>query len=628
MQLYKGYILTKNKESIEPIKGRRKFKTLEEVQCESEYAGVIGNDTVLVDIDDGEQSEVLMNIVEELQLNCRVIQTTRGRHFLFKNSNIKKNGNHLKLACGLIADIKIGNNQYEVLKFNGVERFIEWDVEEGVDYQEIPKWLYPVKTNVDLLNMEEGDGRNPTLFSYILTLNKYGFSKDEARECISIANKYVLKEALSDNELDTIMRDDAFPSVTFFDENKFLHNNFAEFLKNNEHIKRINGQLHVYQDGIYIEGSRQIESAMIKHIPTMTARQRVEVLKYLDIICPVNEHRSDANLIAFKNGIYDISTKELKEFSPDIIITNKIPWDYKQGAYSELADKTLNKLACNDEKIRALLEECIGYIFFQKNELSKAFILLGDKSNGKSTFLTMLKTLLGTSNYSALGLEELDERFSVATLSGVLANIGDDISDEFLKGRSIAIFKKLVSGNHVKAEIKNDPSIFFMEFTGKLIFSANEMPKMKDKTGAVLRRLVPIPFMKTFSKDDPDYDPYIIYKLKSREAMEYLICLGLVGIDRVLLNNDFTLPAAVEKQLKEIEVTNNPILSFIEQKELCEIVNQPTKDVYRLYKLFCIEEGFMEMTQSTFSKEINRRLGLTVKRVRVKGQLIGIYVKS
>lgn len=628
MDLYKGYVLTKDKQCIEKIKGRRKFKTLEEVQNEPEYAGIIGNDTILVDIDNEEQSEILMDIVDDLQLDCKVIQTTRGRHFLFKNNGITKNGTHLNLACGLEADIKIGNNQYEVLKFNGVERFVEWDVEEGVEYQEIPKWLFPVKSNMDFLNMDEGEGRNSALFSYILALNKAGFSKDETRFCIDLINKYILKEPLSEEEIESITRDDAFPEVTFFEENKFLHNNFAIFLKNNNHIKRINGQLHVYDDGVYVEGSRHIESAMIKHIPTMTTRQRTEVLKYLDIICPTNDKVADANYIAFRNGIYDLATDTLRPFSPDIVITNKIPHDYNPSAYSDLLDKTLNKIACGDKQIRMLLEECIGYLFYRRNEMSKSFILTGKGANGKSTFLDLIKNILGGRNYSALDLNQLDERFAIATMGGMLANIGDDISDDFLQGSAIANFKKVVSGNHVKGEIKGDPHIFFMKLFVKLIFSANDIPKMKDKTGAALRRLVIIPFNATFTVNDADYDPFITYKLKDEMVMEYGCLLGVVGLKRVLANNDFTKSDKVQKELEEYEVSNNPIISFIQEKELHEIENQATKDVYRQYKIFCLENGFVEMTLANFSKELNKRLGLIVARRRIKGKLTGIYVKG
>jgi len=628
MDLYKGYVLTKDKKCIEKIKGRRKFKTLDEVKDEPEYAGIIGNDTILIDIDNKEQSEILMDIVDDLQLDCKVIQTTRGRHFLFKNNGVTKNGTHLNLACGLEADIKIGNNQYEVLKYDGVERFVEWDVEEGVDYQEVPKWLFPIKANVDFLDMSEGEGRNNALFSYILALNKAGFSKDEARFCIELINKYVLQEPLSDEEIETITRDDAFPDVAFFDESKFLHNNFAQFIKNNNHIKRINGQLHVYDDGVYVEGSRQIEAAMIKHIPTLTSRQRTEALKYLDIICAGSEKVADANYIAFKNGIYDLATDKLLPFDPSIVITNKIPHNYNPNAYSELLNRTLNKIACNDKQIRMLLEECIGYLFYRRNEMSKSFILTGKGSNGKSTFLNLIKDVLGTRNYSALDLNQLDERFSVATMGGVLANIGDDISDEFLQGTAIANFKKVVSGNQVKAEIKGDPNIFFLKVYAKQIYSANDIPKMKDKTGAVLRRLVIIPFNANFSEMDDDFDPFITYKLKDEAVMEYAINIAIEGLKRVLKHNAFTKSDKVQKELDEYEVSNNPIILFLQEHELSDIENQASRDVYRMYKMFCVENGFVEMTLANFSKELNKRLGLIVVRRRIKGKLTGIYVRG
>ena len=433
---------------------------------------------------------------------------------------------------------------------------------------------------------------------------------------------------MSADELETIFRDEAFPKEVFYDGKTFLHNQFASFLQNEHHIKRINGQLHVYKDGHYINGARIIEGDMVKHLPMLKAQQRTEVLKYLDIICPDNVQTADANLIAFNNCIYDISTGERREFSPDIVITNRIPWDYDENAYSELADKTLDKLACSDPTIRALLEECIGYCFYRRNELSKSFILTGEKSNGKSTFLDIVKNVLGVENVSALDLSELDERFSVATMSGKLANIGDDISDEFLQGRVVATFKKIVSGNEVKAEIKNDPNIFFMKPTVKLLFSANDIPRMKDKTGAVLRRLVIVPFNARFSKDDPDYDPYITWKLRDETVMKYIIRIGIEGLRRVLENNAFTESVKVKQELEDYELQNNPILLFLKERPIEEIQNQATKEVHRAYRIFCVENGFTEMTLANFSKELNRRCGLVVKRVRIDGKLTGIYMKG
>ena len=616
--LYKGYIETKGKQPCEKLKNRTKWKTLEEVKNLNGYAGVLADDTIFIDIDDAEQAEILMNIVEEYQLNCRVYCTSRGKHFVFKNHSISRNRTHVQLAVGLTADIKVGSRlSYEVIKVNGEERFCEWDIEEGEQYQEIPKWLFPVKASADFLDMDAGDGRNQALFNYILTLTANDFTVDETRECIRILNKFVLKEPLPDDELETILRDEAFQKPVFFMGSTFLFDKFATYMKNTAHIVKINNQLHIYKDGVYENGYKEIETEMIHYIPNLKKTQRREVLDYMELITEERQ-MSEANLIAFENGVYDMVTGELKPFSSDMVITNKIPWNYNPDAYSELADKTLDKLACNDQNIRLLLEECIGYCFYRRNELGKAFILTGDKSNGKSTFLDCMKAMLGEQNISALDLKELGDRFSTAMMFGKLANIGDDIGDDFLQGSQVSIFKKVVTGNRIKAERKGQDPFEFNPFI-KLLFSANDIPRMKDKTGAVLRRLVIIPFNATFSKESDDYDPYIKYKLIEQDCMEYFIRVGVEGLQRVIINQGFTQSEKVQNQLNEYEEENNPIIAFIADCGVDAIENEPTNEVYKRYQVFCAENSMQPMSNIVFSKQINKRLGFTVVQKKLNG---------
>lgn len=618
--LYRGYVATRNKKCIEAFKDRDDFKTLEEVQNLSEYAGILAENTILIDIDDAEQSEILMDIVEEFQLNCKVIQTSRGKHFLFKNTELHSCRTHARLAIGLQADIKVGfKATYEVLKVDGAERFVEWDIEQNEQYELIPEWLFPIKSKVDFLNMDAGEGRNQELFNYILTLQSDGMGVEEIRKTIRIINRFVLKEPLSDEELEVIIRDEAFQKPVFFNKNTFLFDKFAAYIVNSCHIVKINGQLHIYNNGIYQNGYREIETIMIQHIPNLKKTQRREVIEYMELIARTVKP-ADANYIAFKNGIYDVAHDEMIEPTPDIVITNRIEWNYNPDSYEELGDSTLNKLACGDSEIRALLEECIGYCMYRRNELGKAFILTGDKSNGKSTFLDVVKCILGEENISALDLKELGDRFSTAMLFGKLANIGDDIGDDFLQGSEVAIFKKVVTGDRIKAERKGQDPFEFNPYV-KLLFSANDIPRMKDKTGAVLRRLVIIPFNATFSKDDPDYRPFIKYDLIKEESIEYFINLGIQGLKRILINCDFTKSDKVQMQIDGYEEENNPIVAFLAECDIeMEIINEPTNDVYKRYTVFCAENSMTPMSNIVFSKQLCKRLHLVVKQRKINGK--------
>lgn len=623
---FRGYVETKNKKCIEKFKNRKDFKNYEQVERLPEFAGMLADGAILIDIDDYEQSEIMMNMVEEQQLICRVYETTRGKHFLFKNRDVTTCKTHTKLACGLTADIKLGSrNSYTILKYDGKERQIIYDKLDDEEYQVLPKWMTPVRTPIDFQHLESGDGRNQALFNYILTLQSNDFSVEEARDCIRLINKYVMPDPLDESEIETILRDEAFEKPVFFNGSTFLFDKFARYMINTHHIIKINEQLHLYRDGVYVGSKEDIEAEMIKHISNLSQARRREVMSYIDITVRENTHMADASYIAFKNGVYKIDTDELLDFSPDIVLTNKIPFDYNPDAYSEIVDKTLDKISVNDENVRKLLEESIGYTFYRRNELRKAFILIGDKSNGKSTYLDMIRTMLGLDNICSLDLKELGDRFKTAEMVGKLAIIGDDIGDEFIANP--AIFKKVVSGDRLNVE-KKGANPFEFENYAKPFFSANNIPRIKDKSGAVISRLIIVPFDAKLSTDDPDFDPFIKYKLRQPECMEYMILLGIKALKGVLASAKFTTSEKVQKELADYEENNNPILLFFNEYTSEDFENEPTKEIYKKYNEFCLANSFQPMSHIEFSKQIKKKYGLEIVNKTIKGSKYRVFVKK
>jgi putative DNA primase/helicase len=619
-QVFKGYAVGDGKRPTMKVSGD--LLTWDEVKVYKSFGAVLNKDFVDISFDSDELSEKFWKMAEKNNWNCLILENPSNGHihsyWRDPEKLLGKDGADKKLSCGLIADIH-SKGTYIPLKVDGVKRFPPSFEPDDID--NVPEELLPVKTTIDLLNLKEGEGRNQELFKYILVLqSQLGLDQERATRVLRNINNFVFDKPLSDKEFKMITRDEAFEEPIFFNGKTFLHDAFGRYLKNMFHIKRINGQLHVYDEGIYKNGYRFIESKMVELLPSLKSVHRTEVLKYLEITTPEQSQISDAKFIAFRNGIYDMETGKLLPFDPDIIITNLIPWDYNPKAYSSLCDKVLNKISCNDMEIRMLLEECIGYCFYRHNELSKSFFLTGVGSNGKSTYLDMIKYLLGKQNYTALNLEEFDERFSATTMFGKLANIGDDINDEFLSGKIVAQFKKIVSGNDIEAENKGQ-DVYFFAPTVKLLFSANDIPRMRSRGfAAIKRRLVIIPFNAKFSKDDPDYDGEIKWKLQKREVAEYLITLGLSGLKRVLINKGFTESAKVKNEISEFEKDNNPLLLFFEDCPEDEILNHETKEVFARYELFCQRNGYSKMAMQTFTKAINKYLECERRDIRVDGK--------
>ncbi|MDZ3951866.1 phage/plasmid primase, P4 family [Bacillus thuringiensis] len=620
--MYKGYLKGNGKHAASKFKDGAKLLSYHTARKEDSFVGILDDEYIMVDVDDIAEAETLLDIIEDKNINCSVLETTNGMHFYFKGYDITANKIKWFSNIGILCDYKLGiKNTADPLKIDGKTR--KW-LRKCTEHDSLPSWLYPYnKKNPNLTKMGEGDGRNDKLFTYILKLQSQGMAKNDIKETISIINNYILEEPVTQGELNVILRDEAFMKESFYIKGSFQHEKFGDFLINEHHICKVTNVLHIYKDGVYSDKQEDIEEAMIRHIPALKRMQRQETIAYLQLKAK-HKNFASTKYVVVKNGVFNLETWQLEDFTPEIITRNKIPVAYIPGAYYEVTDKTFNKIAVNDKKIRAILEEILGYILFRRNEFAATFILTGDGSNGKSSYLKIIRKLIGSDNASSLDLNELDQRFKTAELFGKLANIGDDIGKGYIKESSI--FKKLSTGETLNVERKGKDPFDFTNYA-KLIFSANEMPRINDFSDGLGRRLQIVPFKAKFTPNDDDYDPFITDKLLSDESMQYVLNLALKSLKRLLVKKKFTTSKAVEAELIKYQEENNPIISFVNNEDV-ELERAVVGDVYLQYKVYCAENGFQSVSNINFSKQVTQLFGYKSHVQRVDGKNKRIFVSE
>lgn len=113
----------------------------------------------------------------------------------------------------------------------------------------------------------------------------------------------------------------------------------------------------------------------------------------------------------------------------------------------------------------------------------------------------------------------------------------------------------------------------------------------------------------------------LIASCRLEKALPYLIAT----LKNVV---DFSVVEIKETKLIGAINSNDPIDLFLTGKNESDIVNQQSKDIYNQFKIFCIQKGFVEIPLANFSKAINSKLGLEVRRKRVNGKLTGFFVKG
>ena len=240
-----------------------------------------------------------------------------------------------------------------------------------------------------------------------------------------------------------------------------------------------------------------------------------------------------------------------------------------------------------------------------------------------------MNELLGENNVSNLDLKELGRRFSTVTMHGKLVNIGDDIEANLIKNS--AMFKKVVTGERINAEQKGQPMFEFKPHV-KLLFSTNNISKigLGDDSEALIRRLIIIPFEAKFTPQSmgQSYKPFIINKLKNKEAIEYLINLGVEGLKRVLKSNEFTKSNKVTKEIEEYKEIINPMIVFFKSINIKEIINKQTSDVFRKYQIYCYDSSIEPTNKIDFSRRIIKQFNLDTKIKTIHGKSTRIFIRK
>lgn len=382
---------------------------------------------------------------------------------------------------------------------------------------------------------------------------------------------------------------------------KFEHNKVARCLIDERGACFVNGMPAVRSGMAYRAGWEHVDGAVIDMHDDASAHNQREVRHYLMVRAPRVE-QSRPELIAFTNGVLDIETMELREPLESDVIPNVIPHRWNPDAESEIVTRTLRKMAAGDDGTLENLGEVIGLCMFRSSRYGICPVLLGAGSNGKSTYIDMIHAVIGNENMSALQPREIGQRFQAAQLIGKLANLGDDISNDYIDADSCATIKKVATGSTIYTDVKGGDGFNFQPYC-TMVFSANEFPRLGDSSYGMRRRLFPIAFKATFDRSDPDFDARIGEKLASEDACEYLCKIGVYSMLNVIRNSGMTENAESRRIIDRIAVDNSSVLQWMEDMGLTAeyAVGMTVQEVYSDYQEWCKRNGVNWIGSRKFS---------------------------
>ena len=267
------------------------------------------------------------------------------------------------------------------------------------------------------------------------------------------------------------------------------------------------------------------------------------------------------------------------------------------------------------------LLELIGYTTIAfKYPLHKAFMLLGRGSNGKSTYLRMLKDILGRGNVTSIpiqALTDLDYRFLWAGLIGKLANIFADLPKIPLS--YTGVFKVLTGEDCIDIDRKGREPVRCYTNYAKLIFSANELPRTSDLTHAFFRRWVIVDFPNTFPEDPTWYERNITPELRDQA-----LTVGLEAVREVLERRAFTGETDVRERWME---ETDQVYRFIKDLERLNLARRnpngkvEDKTLFSIYSEWARAQDVEVLDKAVFTKRLGE-FGIVKEKTYYKGIML------
>jgi putative DNA primase/helicase len=324
-----------------------------------------------------------------------------------------------------------------------------------------------------------------------------------------------------------------------------------------------------------------------------------------------------SKIISVQNGILDWRSRELRPWDNSLLTTIRLPVSWDPSAKCALWEQALREWIPESET-RLFLQEYIGLCLIPDTSYRTAVFLFGSGSNGKSLFIEAVEMLFGNTLVS-IPLHKLTERFEIAYLQNKLVNICGDVDAKYMT--ETGVLKALIGGDILRGEYKNGKSFDFRPVC-RLLFSANTLPKVADKSIAWYSRWRFVEFPNRFSVD-PNYKTLLLQAFE--EEKSGILTWAVEGLCRLQSKNIFTSGLLMEQAEAQYRSENDNVVSFA-QEILAEVdhtgaeTSLITTALHSVYKEWCEQNGIKSsmleitafstrLTQYGFSKAVRTKDG-------------------
>jgi len=398
-------------------------------------------------------------------------------------------------------------------------------------------------------------------------------------------------------------------------------------------VSHITGEIYYYANGIYRKNGKMLISKKCRQywevldIDTSMINEVINIIRDKTTILSDDDNEeifdTDYTKIILKNGMYDFEIDKFSSYNPKIVSTIKHPIFYDEEKNCPKFDSFLESCFDGDNIRISQVWEMMALCFIKKYIIQKGYVNYGIGSNGKSTFLAILRNMLGINNTTSIPMQLFQKsQFIGYELRGKCANISADGGTEPIT--KTGYIKSVLGGDAIRCEQKFRDPFDYMPFV-TLIFTFNELPLITDASDGFARKIQTIHWEKRFygKSRDMSVDKIAFDSQERSGIFNRLVPI----IKRLLHTSKLTHESSVE-DTKAIWLSRSD--SFYRFKKKHIVIGPEYKinpnHIESAYHQFCEEERMTPIPKNIFFEKLKSINGNGPRVTRVEGKSTRVWV--
>lgn len=310
------------------------------------------------------------------------------------------------------------------------------------------------------------------------------------------------------------------------------------------------------------------------------------------------------HLLNVANGIVDLRTGELLPHDRSAFTTHMIDLDYDPAATCPAFEHFVAEVLSHDSDLVEYVQRVIGYAATGDTREQCFFVLHGEGANGKSTFLNVIRAVLGS--YA----KHTPTETLIAKTGGASNDLARLAGTRFVTASEANADQRLADG--LLKQITGDEPIvcryLFKEFISfrpsfKTFLATNQLPQVNGSDPAIWRRIRTLPFTRVFTAEEQDRE------LSDKLAAERVGILAWIIRGAVnWYQNGLPTPVAVAEANSEYRSEMDSVGQFIDERcETAADVAVSTSTLYERYRHHCNDNGRSPVSLTMFGRTLSSR---------------------